>query len=182
MGMQLLHMLLTRIQSRHRLLMPPVTRSLRSMPRFLSACVPIGSPGLGAMIKRSRNPPEWQVQVPRGGCCMKWPTKPGGCDRDQCQYKHPNGKSKQDESTGEGTFNKRNLTPVRKRHTPVLGCLPTAHRAHRRLRHGDSIAPAPPGPSPPPVSQRPRPVSQRPRPVSQRPRPVSPPPLSCAHL
>jgi hypothetical protein len=44
---------------------------------------------------------------------------PDGCTRDGCMYKHPNGKLRKDRSTGEGTFNKRDLTPVGQRHTPV---------------------------------------------------------------
>jgi hypothetical protein len=52
-----------------------------------------------------------------------------------------NGKStKRDESTGEGTFNKRDLTPVGQRHTPVDGDAivqpdPRARAAHERNRN-----------------------------------------------
>jgi hypothetical protein len=41
------------------------------------------------------------------------------CLRDKCQYKHPNGKSKRDAPTREGKYNRRDLTPVGQRHTPV---------------------------------------------------------------
>jgi hypothetical protein len=74
--------------------------------------------------------------------CVKWLKQPDGCDRDKCQYRHPNGKSKQDESTTEGTFNKRDLTPVGKRHTPVekekggvVPVDPKAAAAHERNRN-----------------------------------------------
>ena len=71
---------------------------------------------------------------------MKWLTKPDGCDRDQCQYRHPNGKSKQDGSTSDGTFNKRDVTPVGKRHTPVdkgepVKVDPKAAEAHERNKN-----------------------------------------------
>jgi hypothetical protein len=79
---------------------------------------------------------------PEEAVCVKWLKRPDGCDRDQCQYRHPNGKSKQDESTTEGTFNKRDLTPVGKRHTPVekekggvVPVDPKAAAAHGRNRH-----------------------------------------------
>jgi hypothetical protein len=37
-----------------------------------------------------------------------------------CTFTHPNGKKKRDESSGgDDKFNKRDLTPVGKRHTPV---------------------------------------------------------------
>jgi hypothetical protein len=53
--------------------------------------------------------------------CRAWMFHPNGCTRPhkQCLFKHPNGKSKKDRSTGEGTYNKRDLTPVGQRHTPV---------------------------------------------------------------
>ena len=43
--------------------------------------------------------------------CLKWLKQPAGCDREQCQHRHPNGKSKPDEGAGDG-FNKRDLTPM----------------------------------------------------------------------
>jgi hypothetical protein len=56
-------------------------------------------------------------------------------------YKHPNGKLKKgDESSGDGTFNKRDLTPVGKRHTPVdkgepVKVDPKAAAAHERNKN-----------------------------------------------
>jgi hypothetical protein len=47
---------------------------------------------------------------------------PNGCTRPpkQCLFKHPNGKLKKDaETSGDGEYNKRDLTPVRQRQTPV---------------------------------------------------------------
>jgi hypothetical protein len=65
---------------------------------------------------------------------------PDGCTRDGCQFKHPNGKLKKDaETSGEGEFNKRDLTPVGQRHTPVdkgerVKVDPKAAEAHERNR------------------------------------------------
>jgi hypothetical protein len=71
--------------------------------------------------------------------CYSWMFHPDGCSRQQCLFKHPNGKSKKDRSTGEGAFNKRDLTPVGQRHTPVdkgdpVKVDPKAAEAHERNR------------------------------------------------
>jgi hypothetical protein len=54
--------------------------------------------------------------------CYAW-RKQAGCTQASCTFTHPNGKHKQDKkgdaSPGDGAFNKRDLTPVGKRHTPV---------------------------------------------------------------
>jgi hypothetical protein len=67
-----------------------------------------------------RDHPNGKRQCPQQDrVCGDWWFGDDGCLRDKCQYKHPNGKSKRDRSAGESTFNKRDLTPVGQRHTPV---------------------------------------------------------------
>jgi hypothetical protein len=50
--------------------------------------------------------------------CSAWFTTQG-CNREKCQLKHPNGKSAKGASSRKGRYNKRDLTPVGQRHTPV---------------------------------------------------------------
>jgi hypothetical protein len=69
--------------------------------------------------------------------CAAWFTV-NGCSSEQCPHKHPNGKSARGASKGRGTFNKRNLTPMGKRHTPsdeIVPVDPTAAAAHERNRN-----------------------------------------------
>ena len=60
--------------------------------------------------------------------------------KQSCKYTHPNGKQKRDAlSGGDEKFNKRDLTPVGKRHTPVdkgepVKTDPEAKAAHERNR------------------------------------------------
>ena len=69
--------------------------------------------------------------------CADWYYSEDGCSRDPCKLKHPNGKSKSDAPKGAGGYNKRDLTPVGHRHTPVeKGAVvqqdPKAAEAHAR--------------------------------------------------
>ena len=50
--------------------------------------------------------------------CSAWFTTQG-CTREKCRLKHPNGKSAKGASSRKGRYNKRDLTPVGQRHTPV---------------------------------------------------------------
>ncbi len=80
--------------------------------------------------KRFKNPP----------ICHAWRDDPKGCTASRCDFtsNHPNGKKKKDaESPGDAEFNKRDLTPVGKRHTPVdkgepVKVDPKAAEAHAR--------------------------------------------------
>ena len=72
--------------------------------------------------------------------CLQWNMNAAGCERQPCQYRHPNGKPKKDATTDDGAFNKRDLTPVGQRHTPVdneavVRADPTALATHERNRH-----------------------------------------------
>ena len=79
--------------------------------------------------------------------CGDWFYSEDGCSRDPCKLKHPNGKSKSDAPKGEGQYNKRDITPVGQRHTPVENDAivkrdPKAAEAHarngtRRVRVGN---------------------------------------------
>jgi hypothetical protein len=51
--------------------------------------------------------------------CFGWRNDPDGCRLPACKYAHPNGKHNKDAPKDEGEYNKRDLTPVGKRHTPV---------------------------------------------------------------
>ena len=57
---------------------------------------------------------------PEDTVCLKWNTNERGCDPDTCKYRHPNGKpTRKDDTKIDGKFNKRDVTPVGQRHTPV---------------------------------------------------------------
>jgi hypothetical protein len=71
--------------------------------------------------------------------CYAW-LKPAGCTQASCTFTHPNGKHKKDKPSGDDAqFNKRDVTPVGKRHTPVdkgelVKVDPKAKEAHERNR------------------------------------------------
>jgi hypothetical protein len=72
--------------------------------------------------------------------CKFWKYKKDGCVNANCQLTHPNGKKKKDKSSGDDAqFNKRDVTPVGKSHTPVekgepVKVDPKAKDAHERNR------------------------------------------------
>ena len=52
--------------------------------------------------------------------CAAWFYEEDGCNYNPCKWKHPNGKSKSDAPFQAGRYNKRDITPVGQRHTPVV--------------------------------------------------------------
>ena len=57
---------------------------------------------------------------PEDAVCLQWNTNKSGCDPKTCEYRHPNGRpTRKDDTTIDGKFNKRDVTPVGQRHTPV---------------------------------------------------------------
>ena len=73
--------------------------------------------------------------------CQQWAQAPKGCTQAGCKLTHPNGQAKKGESSGDDAkFNKRDVTPVGKSHTPVdkgepVKVDPKAKEAHERNRY-----------------------------------------------